>query len=400
MIRARSEGHSLVYDGEHIGVVHKAAGRVVCPADLRRLRLAPAALWLPLPQEVGGLQLVAKSSAAEAHSSSSTLSYHALVGHESEELSAPGLVEVLGTTSAVMRPHLSRVRFHSSPARPLSDLLSSLRLTVVGSRLCPAPGGLHLACTGIALSAALSWSIDEPKKLAKTQRREALHAARKSVHAPEEELVDFLGCSLTVERGQLRPRPSSACLVQAAATLLERRRSDSPARVLDLGCGCGSLLLALLRSVPTAHGLGLDLDAGAVQNAMRNAEALGIPRADWRVADFGQLHTVLAGSQFLVILCNPPYLATAVCEGRTTAEGGLALSAGDDGLSAYRALAQSLRLCTPSLLAPGGALLLQVPASSRARAEVVAIFRAARFGVEDEALPDHRGVARCLVVTH
>jgi methylase of polypeptide subunit release factors len=133
---------------------------------------------------------------------------------------------------------------------------------------------------------------------------------------------------------------------------------------------------------------------------MRNAETLGIPRADWRVADFGRLHTVLAGSQFNVILCNPPYLATAVCEGRTTAEGGLALSAGDDGLSAYRALAQSLRLCTPSLLAPGGALLLQVPASSRARAEVAAIFRGNNFFVEDNAVPDHRGVARCLVVTY
>ena len=107
---------------------------------------------------------------------------------------APGVeLELLSGTSGVLRPRLSLVRLLAGADVSVSSLLRLLDargLPVVGTSSAPAPGGVHLALTSLTLPASLAehcpgvdlslpFSVEQPRKLAKTQRREALHAARR-----------------------------------------------------------------------------------------------------------------------------------------------------------------------------------------------------------------------------
>jgi methylase of polypeptide subunit release factors len=113
--------------------------------------------------------------------------------------------------------------------------------------------------------------------------RERLHEKRKNEHSSETaekatdesnqlEMVTFLNMSLAIERGELRPRPSSAVLVEAC---LEDLLPSEASNILDLGCGCGALLLAVLqRGPPKSRGWGLDIEPRAVNIATTNAARL------------------------------------------------------------------------------------------------------------------------------
>ncbi|HVM00590.1 MAG TPA: class I SAM-dependent methyltransferase [Egibacteraceae bacterium] len=54
--------------------------------------------------------------------------------------------------------------------------------------------------------------------------------------------------------------------------LVERLTKDSPARVVDVGCGTGRSTIAIARGFPDAAVVGLDLDEASVVEARANAE--------------------------------------------------------------------------------------------------------------------------------
>jgi len=56
-----------------------------------------------------------------------------------------------------------------------------------------------------------------------------------------------------------------------ASRLVAFLAADEPSTVLDVGCGWGELLLRVLEAVPSARGLGVDLDEEAVAAARRCA---------------------------------------------------------------------------------------------------------------------------------
>ncbi len=62
----------------------------------------------------------------------------------------------------------------------------------------------------------------------------------------------------------------------AAADLVAGLQPLAGARVVDLGCGWGELLLRVLAGAPTAHGLGIDIDAEALERGRTNAQARGL----------------------------------------------------------------------------------------------------------------------------
>ena len=77
------------------------------------------------------------------------------------------------------------------------------------------------------------------------------------------------------------------------------------ARISDLGTGTGCLLLALLHEMPKATGIGIDIAPRAVEQATRNAAALGLnERAAFRVGNWLQDVT----EKFDIIISNPPYI--------------------------------------------------------------------------------------------
>jgi len=162
----------------------------------------------------------------------------------------------------------------------------------------------------------------------------------------------FWTIDLHVGPGVLIPRPDSETLIEAAIAHFGAR---APARILDLGTGPGTLLLAALAHWPAAQGLGIDCSEAALGYARRNAAALGMAdRAGFALGDWAND----VEGPFDLILANPPYIAAdeqLPADVRDYEPHG-ALFAGADGLDAYRAIIPDL----PRLLAPGGTALLEI----------------------------------------
>jgi release factor glutamine methyltransferase len=163
----------------------------------------------------------------------------------------------------------------------------------------------------------------------------------------------FWNIELHVGPGVLVPRPDSEVLIASAIEHFDG--SDGPKRILDLGTGPGTLLLAAIDVWPNATGLGVDVSRQALSYASANARRLGfesrvkLTQGDWAKS--------LAES-FDLVLCNPPYVpeGAELGAGVREYEPDEALFAGKEGLDAYRELAPQL----PRLLNPGGLAAIEI----------------------------------------
>ncbi len=154
----------------------------------------------------------------------------------------------------------------------------------------------------------------------------------------------------------LIPRQETELLVDLA---LSHFKASPPSRWADLGTGSGAIAVSLARSWPTAPGHGVDISPDALRLAERNFQRC----AQHHNCSFhlGSWWTPLKswwGSLDLVI-SNPPYIPSAVVHGLEAVvrdhEPHLALSGGEDGLDAIRAVVDG----APMGLSPGGWLLLE-----------------------------------------
>lgn len=163
----------------------------------------------------------------------------------------------------------------------------------------------------------------------------------------------FWTIELKVGPGVLVPRGDSETLIEAA--VVHFAGTEGPKRVLDLGTGPGTLLLAALAEWPGARGVGVDASETALGYARDNATALGMAdRAELRA---GHWASGIDG-RFDLILCNPPYIGTGEDLGPEVRdhEPARALFAGADGLDDYRRIVPDL----PRLMAPGGIAVLEI----------------------------------------
>ena len=201
-------------------------------------------------------------------------------------------------------------------------------------------------------------------------------------------LRGFWSIDLFVGPGVLIPRVDSETLIEAAVAHFAG--GPGPTRILDLGTGPGTLLLAALDQWRHATGLGIDASDVALDYAFANEELLGMGnRVDWRRGDWG------AGidARFDLILANPPYIATgeALPPEVSDFEPAGALYAGVDGLDAYRRIVPDL----PRLLAPGGVACIEIGHTQGAA--VTAMVAAA--GLRADIRRDLGGRDRCVVAT-
>ena len=190
----------------------------------------------------------------------------------------------------------------------------------------------------------------------------------------------FWNIMLGVTADVLTPRPETEVIVDHALRLFPEGR---PFRILDLGVGSGAILLAILAERPAARGLGIDVSEEALAVARDNAARLGLAdriallRGDWSGG--------LAGSEFDLVVSNPPYIASPVIETLDPEvrdyEPRIALDGGPDGLEAYRRLAPEIL----RMLRPGGRFLVEIGYDQKAAAE--SLFRAAG-AMEVETLQD------------
>lgn len=216
---------------------------------------------------------------------------------------------------------------------------------------------------------------------------------RRALHEPVAHIIgfrEFWSLRLAVEPGILVPRADSETLV---SQVLARRDANGSYRILDLGCGSGALLCALLSSAPNATGVGIDISPRAAALTTRNLAALGLSSRG--LALVGDWTEGLA-ARFDVIVANPPYIAETergfLPREVEAFEDPRALFCGHDGLEAYRRLADLL----PAVASDGALIALELGAGQAGGVNAL-------FG---EAFPDARssigkdlsGIERVLII--
>ena len=163
----------------------------------------------------------------------------------------------------------------------------------------------------------------------------------------------FWNIDLHVGPGVLIPRPDSEVLI--ASAIEHFQGGEGPKRILDLGTGPGTLLLAALDIWPKATGIGIDVTRRVLSYASANSRRLGFEtRVKWKVGNWADG----INEKFDLILCNPPYIAESaeLGPGVREYEPDEALFAGEEGLDAYRVLGPQL----PQLLEQSGFAAVEI----------------------------------------
>ena len=218
--------------------------------------------------------------------------------------------------------------------------------------------------------------------------------ARRLAHEPVGRILgrrDFWDMTLLLSEATLEPRPDTEILIETVLEAVEQQGGRGRDWTLaDIGTGTGAILLALLRELPQARGVGVDIALPALATARLNAARAGV--ADRASFVQGNYCDAL-GPAFDLVVSNPPYI-------RSSEIGDLspevrqydprrALDGGADGLAAYRALA----LAASGVLLPQGRLFVEIGADQAS--DVRAIFEACGL-VVDKVRRDLAGHDRVL----
>ena len=174
---------------------------------------------------------------------------------------------------------------------------------------------------------------------------------------------EFWSLEFAVSPHVLIPRPESEVLVEQGTRLAQQWCTTHPhARlaILDVGTGSGNLAISLAHTLPQAHVWAVDRAYGALQVARQNGQRLGVAERLHGVC--GDLLTAFQDNRRYFALCvaNLPYVTMAEWQSLPREikdyEPPGALCGGRDGLELIRRLIAA----SPAVLAPGGALLLEV----------------------------------------
>jgi release factor glutamine methyltransferase len=174
-------------------------------------------------------------------------------------------------------------------------------------------------------------------------------------------IKEFFSLPFEVTPDVLIPRPETEILVERTIDLV-RKTPDDIHTVLDLGTGSGCIAVSLARHLPGVRVLASDISEAALLVSRRNAARHALAeRIEFRCGDLFEPWTAVGADRprFDVIVCNPPYVATAaaaVAANVRNFEPHIALFAGPEGLDAiHRIVCQA-----PTWLAAGGHLLLEI----------------------------------------
>ena len=239
--------------------------------------------------------------------------------------------------------------------------------------------------------------IARPDALIDADRRQAFESAvaRRLAGEPVHRILgfrEFYGMKLQLSAGTLEPRPDTETLIDVILSELKVRASDAEnLSILDLGTGTGAIALALLKALPRATAVGVDISDDALTTAARNALDNGLEerfearRSDW----FSSV-----AEKFHVIASNPPYIPSttiASLSKEVKAHDPLAaLDGGSDGLDPYRVIAAE----AAGKLHHDGFVAVEIGHDQRD--QVVDLFERQRFRLDKTGF-DMLGHARALV---
>ncbi len=172
----------------------------------------------------------------------------------------------------------------------------------------PGRTAIQLAAMRLATSEAslLAWPDREVPSnvLAQLERDlQALRAGTPVAYVFGE--IPFLHWDFSIDARALSPRPETEALCDWT---IKRCKDRTPQTVLDLCCGSGVMGLSMALAFPQSHVILTDISERAIGLAQENSERHGLQeRVEIHCGDLWQ--AVPAGSQFDLLVCNPPYVA-------------------------------------------------------------------------------------------
>jgi release factor glutamine methyltransferase len=262
---------------------------------------------------------------------------------------------------------------------------------------------------------------DRPASSAERARLRDL-VGRALKHEPVQYLVGeawFYGLPFYVSPAVLIPRPCTEVIVEevlshARAAWGAAGKTGEGLRIADVCTGSGCVVIALLKNLPHATGIGADISADALAVAKRNAERHGV---DGRVELVqGDLLEPLidhpagggVGGNFHYLVSNPPYIPDSewdavpvpgqeplVDKSVRDFEPHLALRGGVDGLRFVRPLIEK----GPERLRERGVMMVEIAAAS-ARAALKMMREQPLIDPDSvRVVKDHEGLERVVVGT-
>ncbi|OGY90483.1 MAG: protein-(glutamine-N5) methyltransferase, release factor-specific [Candidatus Komeilibacteria bacterium RIFCSPHIGHO2_01_FULL_52_14] len=233
--------------------------------------------------------------------------------------------------------------------------------------------------------------VHSEKALSVLDERRCMRLARKRARGYALAVVfgyrEFYGMRFLVTKDTLVPRPETELLVELTLRELHVR---STASILDVGTGCGNIIIAIAKSVPDARRFSFfasDISRRALSVARENA------RQKHTAIHFlsSNLLERLQTRRFDIIVANLPYLAThELSEPSIAREPKMALHGGEKGLELYEKFITAL----PHVIEPHGVIFIEISPVIAAELEAFCqnFIPAARRRVH----PDLSGKARVL----
>lgn len=165
---------------------------------------------------------------------------------------------------------------------------------------------------------------------------------RRLAHEPISKIIGkkgFWKSEFITTTDVLDPRPDSETLIEAVLKYCPQKDY----RILDIGTGSGCLLFSLLDEYPNARGIGIDKSKNALSIAQKNRQNRS---AELVQKDFFNLNWIDDLGKFDIIISNPPYIPTkdilTLDPDVREYDPLLALDGGEDGLDAYRSIAEGI----------------------------------------------------------
>lgn len=143
---------------------------------------------------------------------------------------------------------------------------------------------------------------------------------------------EFMKMNFYVNENVLIPRQDTEILVEEVIEIAKRINAK---KILDLCTGSGAIAVSLAKYLPETDIYAIDISSEALEVAQKNANINNV-KVNFINSD---IFENLKEKEFDIIVSNPPYIKTEVCESlnkEVKKEPLIALDGGNDGLHFYK----------------------------------------------------------------
>jgi len=204
---------------------------------------------------------------------------------------------------------------------------------------------------------------------------------RRSAREPIAHIIgkrEFYGRDFFVTKDVLDPRPDSESLIELV--LKKFPKKNQKIRILEIGSGSGCLVITLLKELPIAQAIALDLSEKALKICKKNADFQEV-QDRLQLIKSDVFSALKENEKFDLIISNPPYISSTEIEELHPEvkiyEPRMALDGGFDGLDFYRQIANQ----SQNFLAQNAKIILEIGFGQRA--DVEKIFNKENYFLEE-----------------